>query len=120
MYDVITSYSIHYTKLYEKLMPELARYRKDLEGKKVAMYVGGSFKAFSLVKAFRHLGMKVVLVGSQTGTKDVITSYSIHYTKLYEEVRHHQHRHLLRQLFLRSVRLRPARRPQRRHVPPFV
>ncbi|WP_319543252.1 nitrogenase iron-molybdenum cofactor biosynthesis protein NifE [uncultured Pseudodesulfovibrio sp.] len=54
----------------QKLMPELARYRKDLEGKKVAMYVGGSFKAFSLLKAFRHLGMKVVMVGSQTGTKE--------------------------------------------------
>ena len=54
----------------EVLMPELARIRKDLEGKKVAMYVGGSFKAFSLVKAFRHLGMKVVMVGSQTGTKE--------------------------------------------------
>lgn len=53
-----------------KLMLELARYRRDLEGKKVAMYVGGSFKAFSLVKAFRHLGMKVVVVGSQTGTKE--------------------------------------------------
>lgn len=53
-----------------KLMPELARMRKDLEGKKVAMYVGGSFKAFSLMKAFRHLGMKVVMVGSQTGTKE--------------------------------------------------
>jgi nitrogenase molybdenum-cofactor synthesis protein NifE len=34
------------------------------------MYVGGSFKAFSLLKAFRHLGMKVVMVGSQTGTKE--------------------------------------------------
>ena len=54
----------------EVLMPELARMRADLEGKKVAMYVGGSFKAFSLVKAFRHLGMKVVLAGSQTGTKE--------------------------------------------------
>ena len=54
----------------EKLMPEVARYRKDLEGKKVAMYVGGSFKAFSLLKAFRHLGMKVVMVGSQTGTRE--------------------------------------------------
>ncbi len=53
-----------------RLMPELARYRRDLEGKRVAMYVGGSFKAFSLVKAFRHLGMHVVLVGSQTGTKE--------------------------------------------------
>ncbi|MEZ0576495.1 nitrogenase iron-molybdenum cofactor biosynthesis protein NifE [Halodesulfovibrio aestuarii] len=52
------------------LMPEIARYRKDLEGKKVAMYVGGSFKAFSLIKAFRHLGMKVVVCGSQTGTKE--------------------------------------------------
>jgi len=54
----------------EVLMPELARYRRDLEGKKVAMYVGGSFKAFSLVKALRHLGMQVVMVGSQTGTKE--------------------------------------------------
>ncbi|KAB1443174.1 nitrogenase iron-molybdenum cofactor biosynthesis protein NifE [Pseudodesulfovibrio senegalensis] len=54
----------------QTLMPELARMRKDLEGKKVAMYVGGSFKAFSLVKAFRHLGMQVVMVGSQTGTKE--------------------------------------------------
>lgn len=53
-----------------KLMPELKEYRKDLEGKKVAIYVGGSFKAFSLIKAFRHLGMKVVMVGSQTGTKE--------------------------------------------------
>ena len=44
--------------------------RGDLEGKKVAIYVGGSFKAFSLIKAFRHLGMKVVMVGSQTGTKE--------------------------------------------------
>ncbi|MGD9609549.1 MAG: nitrogenase iron-molybdenum cofactor biosynthesis protein NifE [Desulfovibrionaceae bacterium] len=53
-----------------KLLPELKKYRKDLEGKKVAVYVGGAFKAFSLIKAFRHLGMQVVLVGSQTGTKE--------------------------------------------------
>jgi len=53
-----------------KLIPALAKYRKDLEGKKAAIYVGGAFKAFSLVKAFRHLGMKAVLVGSQTGTKE--------------------------------------------------
>jgi len=52
------------------LLPQLKQYRKDLEGKKVAVYVGGAFKAFSLIKAFRHLGMKVVLVGSQTGTKE--------------------------------------------------
>ncbi|NCD26516.1 MAG: nitrogenase iron-molybdenum cofactor biosynthesis protein NifE, partial [Deltaproteobacteria bacterium] len=52
------------------LMPKLAELRRDLEGKKVAMYVGGSFKAFSLIKALRHLGMRVVVVGSQTGTEE--------------------------------------------------
>ncbi|MBP9944090.1 MAG: nitrogenase iron-molybdenum cofactor biosynthesis protein NifE [Desulfomicrobium sp.] len=52
------------------LMPKLTELRRDLEGKKVAMYVGGSFKAFSLIKAFRHLGMRVVVVGSQTGTEE--------------------------------------------------
>jgi len=52
------------------LMPRLAELRKDLEGKRVAVYVGGAFKAFSLIKSFRHLGMKVVLVGSQTGTEE--------------------------------------------------
>ncbi len=52
------------------LLPRLAELRKDLEGKKAAVYVGGAFKAFSLVKCFRHLGMKVVVVGSQTGTEE--------------------------------------------------
>jgi nitrogenase molybdenum-cofactor synthesis protein NifE len=52
------------------LYPELQEYRKDLDGKKAAIYVGGAFKAFSLVKAFRLLGMQVVLVGSQTGTEE--------------------------------------------------
>ena len=52
------------------LHPELKAMRNDLEGKKAAIYVGGAFKAFSLVKAFRHLGMKVVMVGSQTGTEE--------------------------------------------------
>jgi nitrogenase molybdenum-cofactor synthesis protein NifE len=52
------------------LVPELKKYRAALTGKKAAIYVGGAFKAFSLVKAFRHLGMQVVMVGSQTGTKE--------------------------------------------------
>ena len=50
------------------LVPALEPYRKDLAGKKAAIYVGGSFKAFSLVKAFRLIDMQVVMVGSQTGT----------------------------------------------------
>lgn len=52
------------------LLPELERYRRDLTGKKAAIYVGGAFKAFSLVKAFRLLGMQVAMVGSQTGTSE--------------------------------------------------
>jgi nitrogenase molybdenum-cofactor synthesis protein NifE len=54
----------------ERLLPELARLRRDLDGRKAAVYVGGAFKAFSLIKAFRHLGMQVAIVGSQTGTPE--------------------------------------------------
>ena len=54
----------------DRLLPELARLRGDLKGRKAAVYVGGSFKAFSLIKAFRHLGMQVAIVGSQTGTPE--------------------------------------------------
>ena len=52
------------------LYPQLQQYREALTGKKAAIYVGGAFKAFSLVKAFRLLNMQVVLVGSQTGTEE--------------------------------------------------
>jgi nitrogenase molybdenum-cofactor synthesis protein NifE len=52
------------------LLPKLAEYRRDLEGKKAAVYVGGSFKAFSMVKALRHLGMETVVAGSQTGSPE--------------------------------------------------
>jgi len=50
--------------------PELKKIRKDLDGKRAAVYVGGSFKAFSLVKALRHIGMSVAVVGSQTGAAE--------------------------------------------------
>ncbi|HEY3283424.1 MAG TPA: nitrogenase iron-molybdenum cofactor biosynthesis protein NifE [Armatimonadota bacterium] len=50
------------------LYPQLLEYRKALIGKRAALYVGGAFKAHSLVKALRLLGMEVVMVGSQTGS----------------------------------------------------
>ena len=53
-----------------RVLPELNEYRRVLTGKKAAIYVGGAFKAFSLVSALRHLGMTTVMVGSQTGNKD--------------------------------------------------
>jgi nitrogenase molybdenum-cofactor synthesis protein NifE len=52
-----------------KLLPELRRYKAALTGKKAAIYVGGAFKAFSLVRALRSLGMTTAIVGTQTGDK---------------------------------------------------
>ncbi len=54
----------------EAIMPVITEYRRKLEGKRAAIYVGGAFKAFSLVRALRLLGMRTVLVGSQTGNRD--------------------------------------------------
>jgi nitrogenase molybdenum-cofactor synthesis protein NifE len=52
------------------ISPLIRNYRKKLAGKKAAIYVGGAFKAFSLIRALRLLGMQTVVVGSQTGDKD--------------------------------------------------
>jgi nitrogenase molybdenum-cofactor synthesis protein NifE len=52
------------------LLPELRRYREALQGKRAAIYTGGAFKAFSLVRSLRTLGMKTVVAGSQTGNRD--------------------------------------------------
>ncbi len=48
----------------------IADARRVLTGKRAAIYVGGAFKAFSLIKILRRLGMDVVLAGSQTGNRD--------------------------------------------------
>ena len=50
-----------------KLEAFLTIYRKGLKGKKAAIYVGGGFKAISLIRQFRSLGMQTVVVGTQTG-----------------------------------------------------
>lgn len=54
----------------EKVLPQLERYKKGLAGKKACVYTGGAFKAFSLVRSLRMLGMQTVVVGSQTGSKE--------------------------------------------------
>jgi nitrogenase molybdenum-cofactor synthesis protein NifE len=68
--EVLRKTSNLVTEEVSALIPRLAEYRKDLEGKKAAVYVGGSFKAFSMVKALRHLGMETVVAGSQTGSHE--------------------------------------------------
>jgi nitrogenase molybdenum-cofactor synthesis protein NifE len=53
-----------------RIMPSLQDIRKELEGKKAGVYTGGAFKAFSLVRSLRTLGVKTVIVGSQTGAPE--------------------------------------------------
>jgi nitrogenase molybdenum-cofactor synthesis protein NifE len=55
---------------FGRLLPQLAWYKERLTGKKAAIYVGGAFKAISLVKALRLIGVQSVIVGSQTGTTE--------------------------------------------------
>lgn len=55
---------------FGRLIPQLAWYKERLKGKKAAIYVGGAFKAISLVKALRLIGVQTVIVGSQTGTTE--------------------------------------------------
>jgi nitrogenase molybdenum-cofactor synthesis protein NifE len=61
-------------KLVEKKAKEtnakLKSYRKRLTGKKAAIYVGGGFKAISLIRQFEDLGIETVLVGTQTGREE--------------------------------------------------
>jgi len=49
---------------------ELKQIKQNVQGKRAAIYVGGAFKAFSLIKALRYLGIRVVLAGSQTGNQE--------------------------------------------------
>lgn len=51
----------------KRVMPELRAIRQQVAGKRAALYVGGAFKAFSLVRALRQLGVTVALAGTQTG-----------------------------------------------------
>jgi nitrogenase molybdenum-cofactor synthesis protein NifE len=50
-----------------KVAWQLEPYRKRLKNRKAAIYVGGGFKAISLIKQFDDLGIQTVMVGTQTG-----------------------------------------------------
>jgi nitrogenase molybdenum-cofactor synthesis protein NifE len=53
-----------------KVLPRLKEFKRDLQGKRAGLYVGGAFKAFSLVRALRQLGVTVALAGTQTGNQE--------------------------------------------------
>jgi nitrogenase molybdenum-cofactor synthesis protein NifE len=54
----------------DRVLPELRRLKRELQGKRAGLYVGGAFKAFSLVRALRQLGVSVVVAGTQTGNQE--------------------------------------------------
>lgn len=56
---------------------QLVHYRKRLAGKKVALYVGGGFKATALIGQFRDLGIETVLVGTQTGSQEEYMNFKV-------------------------------------------
>ncbi len=45
---------------------KISHYKERLKDKRVAVYVGGN-KAWSLIRAFEELGMKVIMTGTQNG-----------------------------------------------------
>jgi nitrogenase molybdenum-cofactor synthesis protein NifE len=57
-------------KKLDETQKKITPYRERLRGKRVAIYVGGGFKAISLIKQFNDLGMKTVVIGTQTGQAD--------------------------------------------------
>ena len=52
------------------VMPRIREIAAQTRGKRAAVYVGGAFKALSLVKALRMLGIQTAVVGSQTGAPE--------------------------------------------------
>lgn len=68
--DVIAN-AERFTKIESmELKSFLAAYIPKLAGKKAAIYVGGGFKAISLIRQFNELGIETVVVGTQTGKKE--------------------------------------------------
>lgn len=79
---------------------ELSYYREKLRGKKAAVYVGGGFKAISLIKQFRDLGMDTVVVGTQTGKKedyDIIKNITEPGTVILDDTNPYELEHFIRE-----------------------
>jgi nitrogenase molybdenum-cofactor synthesis protein NifE len=79
LYDVVDYFNVPEMKAraeelvaeeMQVVLPRLRTIKAELAGARAAIYTGGAFKAFSLVRALRSLGIKTVLCGSQTGNQE--------------------------------------------------
>ncbi len=69
--DACVKRAVEFTTFQKRrLQSFLDQYRPNFKGKKAAIYVGGGFKAISLIREFNELGIETVVVGTQTGKKD--------------------------------------------------
>lgn len=58
----------------KRIEPTIRFYQERLQGKKAAVYVGGGFKAISLIKQFKEIGIDIVMIGTQTGAQEDYTA----------------------------------------------
>ena len=68
--DILNNARRFAAKKTAEIMPVIEKYKPYLQGKKAAIFVGGGFKAISLIRQFNELGMETVVVGTQTGKKE--------------------------------------------------
>jgi nitrogenase molybdenum-cofactor synthesis protein NifE len=68
--DIIANARRFAAEKTKEILPVIERYKPRLQGKKAAIFVGGGFKAISLIRQFNEIGMETVVVGTQTGKKD--------------------------------------------------
>jgi len=68
--DILNNARLFTTKKTAEILPVIEKYKPCLQGKKAAIFVGGGFKAISLIRQFNEIGMETVVVGTQTGKKD--------------------------------------------------
>lgn len=68
--EIIRRTEVFISREVAAVEPVIARYKEKFQGKKAAIYVGGGFKAISLIKQFREIGIEVVMIGTQTGRQD--------------------------------------------------
>jgi nitrogenase molybdenum-cofactor synthesis protein NifE len=60
-----------FTKQHEEALAGFRhKYQTRFRGKRAAIYVGGGFKAISLIRQFKSMGVETVVVGTQTGQKE--------------------------------------------------
>ena len=77
---VITSYSIHYTKLYDELLPKIIEAKPEIP----VIMISGLNQVEVAVECVKAGAFDYFVKASEQERLLVITSYSIHYTKLYE------------------------------------